>query len=104
MILRSVFLDMLTREYRGDRVLVVAHQVTVWSSLRYLLDRLDEATSPSIGSATSRTAASRRTSSTCAGRRGGKLVLRVENFTAPLREAGTQVSGRIPDVPVAAKS
>ena len=39
--LRS-FLDMLTREYRGDRVLVVAHQVIV-NCLRYLLERLDEA-------------------------------------------------------------
>ena len=38
--LRS-FLDMLTREYRGDRVLVVAHQVIV-NCLRYLLERLDE--------------------------------------------------------------
>ncbi len=38
--LRSL-LDMLTREYRGDRVLVVAHQVIV-NCLRYLLERLDE--------------------------------------------------------------
>src|SRR5438874_2045957 len=38
--LRSV-LDTLTREYRGDRVLVVAHQVIV-NCLRYLLERLDE--------------------------------------------------------------
>jgi broad specificity phosphatase PhoE len=42
--LRS-FLDMLTREYRGDRVLVVAHQVIV-NCMRYLLERLDEAADP----------------------------------------------------------
>jgi broad specificity phosphatase PhoE len=38
--LRS-FLDMLTRECRGDRALVVAHQVIV-NCMRYLLERLDE--------------------------------------------------------------
>ncbi len=42
--LRS-FLDMLTREYRGDRVLVVAHQVIV-NCLRYLLERTRRGADP----------------------------------------------------------
>ncbi|WP_426111239.1 histidine phosphatase family protein [Massilia sp. PWRC2] len=40
--LRSV-LDTITREYAGEQVLIVGHQVTV-NCLRYLLERLDEAT------------------------------------------------------------
>ena len=39
--LRSV-IDTLTREYRGERVLIVAHQVIV-NCFRYLLERMDEA-------------------------------------------------------------
>ena len=89
--LRS-FLDMLTREYRGERVLVVAHQVIV-NCLRYLLERLDEAQIlaidrladvPNCG-VTSYTFDSR------AGRHG-KLVLDLVNFISPLREAGTQIT------------
>ena len=39
--LRSV-IDTMTREYRGERVLIVAHQVIV-NCFRYLLERMDEA-------------------------------------------------------------
>src|SRR4029453_11107747 len=39
--LRSA-IEMITREHRRERVLVVAHQVTV-NCMRYLLERLDEA-------------------------------------------------------------
>ena len=100
--LRSL-LDMLTREYRGDRVLVVAHQVIV-NCLRYLLERLDEdqilaidrlGDVPNCG-ITSYAFDAR------AGRRG-KLVLQLENFVSPLREAGAPVTAE-PDLPVAAKS
>ena len=35
-------LDTLTREYRGERVLIVAHQVIV-NCFRYLLERMTEA-------------------------------------------------------------
>ena len=35
-------MEMVTREYRGERVLIVAHQVIV-NCLRYLLERMDEA-------------------------------------------------------------
>jgi broad specificity phosphatase PhoE len=34
-------IDTITREYRGERVLIVAHQVIV-NCFRYLLERLDE--------------------------------------------------------------
>ena len=100
--LRSL-LDMLTREYRGDRVLVVAHQVIV-NCLRYLLERLDEdqilaidrlGDVPNCG-VTSYAFDAR------AGRHG-KLVLQLENFVSPLREAGAPVTAE-PDLPVAPKS
>jgi len=100
--LRSL-LDMLTREYRGDRVLVVAHQVIV-NCLRYLLERLDEdqilaidrlGDVPNCG-VTSYAFDAR------AGRHG-KLVLQLENFVSPLREAGAPVTAE-PDLPVAPES
>jgi broad specificity phosphatase PhoE len=100
--LRS-FLDMLTREYRGDRVLVVAHQVIV-NCLRYLLERLDEERILAIdrlGDVPNCGITSYRFDPH-AGRRG-KLVLALENFVSPLREAGAPVTAE-PDRPVAAKS
>ncbi|HUP10435.1 MAG TPA: histidine phosphatase family protein [Caldimonas sp.] len=99
--LRSV-LEMLTREYRRERVLVVAHQVTV-NCMRYLLERLDEsqileidrlADVPNCGVTAYEFDAA-------AGRRG-KLVRRLENFVAPLVEAGAPLTAE-PDAPVAAK-
>lgn len=100
--LRSV-IEMVTREYRRERVLVVAHQVTV-NCLRYLLERLNEAQileidrqadvpncgvtsyefDPSLG-------------------HHGKLAPRLVNFVAPLIEAGEAVTVE-PDVPAAPKS
>jgi broad specificity phosphatase PhoE len=100
--LRS-FLDMLTREYRGDRVLVVAHQVIV-NCLRYLLERLDEERILAIdrlGDVPNCGVTSYRFDPN-AGRRG-KLVLELENFVSPLREAGAPVTAE-PDLPVAPKS
>jgi broad specificity phosphatase PhoE len=100
--LRS-FLEMLTREYRGDRVLVVGHQVTV-NCLRYLLERLDEAEIlaldrlgdvPNCG-------ITAYAFDPHAGRHG-KLVRRLENFVSPLRQAGTPVTAA-PDRPAAPKS
>ena len=99
--LRSV-LEMLTREHRGERVLIVAHQVTV-NCMRYLLERLDEsqileidrlADVPNCGVTTYEF-------DPAAGRRG-KLVRRLENFVAPLVEAGAPLTAE-PDAPVAAK-
>ena len=100
--LRS-FLDMLAREHRGDRVLVVAHQVIV-NCLRYLLERLDEERILAIdrlGDVPNCGITSYRFDPN-AGRRG-KLVLALENFVSPLREAGAPVTAE-PDLPVAAKS
>ena len=89
--LRSV-LDMVSREYCGDRVLIVAHQVTV-NCLRYLLERSTRRRcSRSTGAATSRTAASRRTSSTRRPAAAASSCLRLDNFVAPLREAGAPVT------------
>ena len=100
--LRSV-LDTVTREYRGERVLIVAHQVIV-NCLRYLLERLDEteildidraADVPNCGVTSYEFDPTR-------GRRG-KLVPRLVNFVSPLRQAGTPVTAE-PDVPAAPKS
>ena len=100
--LRS-FLEMLTREYRGDRVLVVAHQVIV-NCVRYLLERLDEEqilTIDRLGDVPNCGITSYAFDAR-AGRRG-KLVLQLENFVSPLREAGATVTVE-PDVPAAPKS
>jgi len=100
--LRSV-LDTITREYRKENVLIVGHQVIV-NCFRYLFERLDEEAilaidrvqdvpncsvtayefDPSLG-------------------KHGKLVLRMANFVAPLKETGTPVTDK-PDVPAAPKA
>ena len=92
--------DTLRNECAGERVLIVAHQVTV-NCLRYLVERMDEARilgidrkgdvpncgvtsyafDPSLG-------------------RHGDLSLRLVNFVAPLQQAGTPVT-REPDAPAA---
>lgn len=100
--LRSL-LDTLTREYRGEHVLIVAHQVVV-NCLRYLLERLDEAEVLGID---------RRADVPNCGvtsyafdpalGRHGKLTLRLVNFVTPLEEAGTPVTAE-PDLPAAPKS
>ena len=97
------FLEMLTREYRGERVLVVAHQVTV-NCLRYLLERLDEAAILAIDRMADvpNCGVTSYEFDAHAGRHG-KLVLRLENFVSPLREAGAPVTAA-PDMPAAAKS
>ncbi|MEO8311792.1 MAG: histidine phosphatase family protein [Caldimonas sp.] len=100
--LRS-FLDMLTREYRGDRVLVVAHQVIV-NCLRYLLERLDEEKILAIDRLgdVPNCGITSYAFDPHAGRRG-KLVRQLENFVSPLREAGAPVTAA-PDIPAAPKS
>jgi broad specificity phosphatase PhoE len=100
--LRSV-IEMITREYRRERVLVVAHQVTV-NCLRYLVERLTEAEIlgidreadvPNCG------VTSYEYDPACG--KHGKLVPRLVNFVAPLVEAGEPVTVE-PDVPAAPKS
>lgn len=99
--LRSV-IEMITREYRRERVLVVAHQVTV-NCFRYLLERLNEAEILDID----RQADVPNCGVTSyefdpALGRHGKLAPRLVSFVQPLTEAGEPVTDE-PDVPAAPK-
>ena len=100
--LRSV-LDTITREYCGERVLIVGHQVTV-NCFRYLFERLDEASILAFDRAGDVPNCS-VTSYEFDESQGkhGKLVLRLTNFVAPLEAAGTQVTVQ-KDVPAAPKA
>ncbi|HEX6795919.1 MAG TPA: histidine phosphatase family protein [Casimicrobiaceae bacterium] len=100
--LRSV-LDTLTREYRQQRVLIVAHQVIV-NCLRYLLERMDEQQIMEIdrGADVPNCSVTSYEFDPHAGR-AGKLLPRLVNFVAPLEEAGARVTSA-PDVPAAPKS
>ncbi|UGQ47769.1 histidine phosphatase family protein [Massilia endophytica] len=100
--LRSV-LDTITREYRSERVLIVAHQVIV-SCMRYLLERMDEEAILAIDRAgdVPNCGVTSYLFDPQAGKRG-KLVLHLENFVAPLTETGTPVTAK-PDIPAAPKS
>jgi broad specificity phosphatase PhoE len=100
--LRS-FLEMVTREYRKERVLVVAHQVTV-NCMRYLLERLDEAQILGIDREADvpNCGVTSYEFDPAAGHHG-KLVRDLENFVSPLREAGAPVTVE-PDVPTAPKA
>jgi broad specificity phosphatase PhoE len=99
--LRSV-IDTLTREYRGERVLVIAHQVVVLC-FRYLLERMTEEEILAIDRQhdVANCAVTAYEFDPSLGRHG-KLALRLYNFVAPLEEAGEPVT-REPDVPVAPK-
>jgi broad specificity phosphatase PhoE len=99
--LRSV-LDTVTREYRGDRVLVIAHQVIV-NCFRYLLERMDEEAILEIDRAgdVPNCGVTEYRFDAAAGKRG-KLVLQQANFVAPLQESGTPVTAKA-DVPAAPK-
>jgi len=100
--LRSV-LDTLTREHRGQRVLIVAHQVIV-NCLRYLLERMGEEQILEIdrGADVPNCSVTSYEFDPRAGR-AGKLLPRLVNFVAPLEEAGAPVTAA-PDVPAAPKS
>lgn len=99
--LRSV-IDTLTRDYRRERVLIVAHQVTV-NCFRYLIERLSEEQILTIDRERD-VANCSVTSYMFDQHRGkhGKLVLQLNNFVAPLEEDGAPVTSE-PDVPVAPK-
>lgn len=99
--LRSV-LDTMTREYRRERVLIVAHQVIV-NCLRYLFERMSEEEIMAID----RAADVPNCSVTSyefdpSSGRAGKLVPGLVNFVAPLEESGATVTAA-PDVPGAPK-
>jgi broad specificity phosphatase PhoE len=100
--LRSV-IDTITREYRRERVLIIAHQVIV-SCFRYLFERMDEQQILTIdrkGDIPNCGVTSYEYDPTRG--KNGKLVLKLVNFVAPLVEAGAPVT-REPDVPAAPKS
>lgn len=100
--LRSV-IEMITREYRGERVLIVAHQVIV-SCFRYLLERMDEQRILEIDRAgdVPNCSVTSYEFDPALGR-NGKLVTRLVSFVAPLEQAGTAVTAE-PDAPAAPKS
>jgi broad specificity phosphatase PhoE len=100
--LRSV-IDTITREYRGERVLIMGHQVIV-SCFRYLLERLDEREILAIDRAEDIPNCSVTAYEFDPKRgRNGKLVPRLVSFVAPLVEAGAPVTQE-PDVPAAPKA
>jgi len=99
--LRSL-LEMVTREYAGQRVLIVAHQVIV-NCMRYLVEHMDEHRILDIdreGDVPNCAVTSYRAEQ----RQDEDAVLQLDlvNFLAPLREAATPVTSA-PDTPAAAK-
>jgi broad specificity phosphatase PhoE len=94
--LRSV-IDTLTREYCGDRVLIVCHSVVVLC-FRYLFERLSEEEVLAIDreDEVANCAVTQYDFDPNAGRRG-KLVRRLYNFVAPIEAAGERVTSA-PDV------
>jgi broad specificity phosphatase PhoE len=99
--LRSL-IDTITRDYRRERVLIVAHQVIV-NCFRYLLERMSEEEILTIDREkdVANCSVTSYEFDPTLGRRG-KLALRLFNFVAPLEEAGAPVT-RQPDAPVASK-
>jgi broad specificity phosphatase PhoE len=100
--LRSV-LELLTREYAGERVLIVGHQVIV-NCFRYLLERMDEAKileQDRLGDVPNCSVTS-YAFDPALGKRG-KLAVKLINFVAPLEASGTPVTAE-QDVPGAAKA
>ncbi|HEV2706477.1 MAG TPA: histidine phosphatase family protein [Pyrinomonadaceae bacterium] len=95
-------IDTITREYRGERVLIVAHSVVVFC-FRYLLERMTEEQILSIDrevDVANCSVTSYEFDPTLG--RNGKLALRLFNFCAPVEEAGERVTTDR-DVPVAPK-
>jgi broad specificity phosphatase PhoE len=100
--LRSV-LDTITREYCGERVLIVGHQVIV-NCFRYLFERLDEGRILDFDRAADVPNCSVTSYSFDPGQgKHGKLVLKLASFVAPLEAAGTPVTVQ-KDVPAAPKA
>ena len=91
--------EMITREHGGERVLIVAHQVTV-TCLRYLLENLDEAQVLAIDRSAdvpNCAITSYRLDDT-----RSRLLPDLVNFVAPLLEAGAPVTAA-PDAQAAPK-
>lgn len=99
--LRSA-IEMITREYRRERVLVVAHQVTV-NCMRYLIEGKSEAEILDIDRQTDVPNCGVTAYEYDPGRGlHGQLVPRLINFVSPLTQAGAPVTAA-PDVPAAPK-
>ncbi|HEX8605471.1 MAG TPA: histidine phosphatase family protein [Pseudoduganella sp.] len=96
-------LETITREYHGERVLVVGHQVIV-NCFRYLLERMDEDAILAIDRAADvpNCSVTSYRFDPAAGKHG-KLVLDLENFVAPLTSTGTPVT-KSKDQPAAPKA
>jgi broad specificity phosphatase PhoE len=96
-------LETITREYHGERVLIVGHQVIV-NCFRYLLERMDEDAILAIDRAADvpNCSVTSYRFDPAAGKRG-KLVLDLENFVAPLTSTGTPVT-KSKDQPAAPKA
>jgi len=100
--LRSV-VDTLNREFCRERVLIVAHQVTV-NCFRYLFERLDEKTILEFdraGDVPNCSVTSYEYDPDLG--KGGHLALRLVNFVAPLESTGTPVTAS-KDLPAAPKA
>jgi broad specificity phosphatase PhoE len=100
--LRSV-IDTLNREYCKERVLIVAHQVTV-NCFRYLFERLSEKTILDFdraGDVPNCSVTSYQFDPDLG--KGGHLALRLVNFVAPLEATGTPVTAS-KDLPAAPKA
>jgi broad specificity phosphatase PhoE len=100
--LRSV-VDTLNREFCRERVLIVAHQVTV-NCFRYLFERLDEKTILEFdraGDVPNCSVTSYEYDPELG--KGGHLSLRLLNFVAPLEATGTPVTAS-KDLPAAPKA
>ena len=99
--LRS-FVDTISRECRGERILVVTHQVVVLM-FRYILEQMSEQQILTIDREHELANCSVTSYELEEGRSGhGQMVLRLFNHVAPLEEAGEPVTTE-PDVPVASK-
>jgi len=99
--LRSA-IEMISREYCGERVLLVCHSVVVLC-MRYLLEHMTEDEILKIdreNEIANCSVTSYEYDETAAPR--GKLNLRLFNFVAPLEEAGAPVTSK-PDAKIAAK-
>ena len=81
-----------TYEHRRERMLIVGHQVTV-NCMRYLLERMTEAQILDIDrrADVANCSVTSYAFDSAAGR-SGKLVLVLDNFVAPLTEAGAAVT------------
>ncbi len=100
--LRSV-IDTLNREYCRERVLIVAHQVTV-NCFRYLFERMSEKAILDFdraGDVPNCSVTSYEYDPTLG--KGGHLALRLVNFVAPLEATGTPVTAS-KDLPSAPKA